>query len=115
MTDKVQATLHEAFENAKSYKPKTSDWLSSYWSGFMSPSQLSRIRNTGVPMDLLKVGLGPGVSQGVGHEPYPMALAPMDLLKVCLLSCFGGWGRWGALRKWRIAGADMKKVHVGWP
>ena len=32
------------------------DWLSSYWAGFMSPSQHSRIRNTGVPMDLLKVG-----------------------------------------------------------
>ena len=33
-----------------------SDWLSSYWAGFMSPSQHSRIRNTGVPMDLLRVG-----------------------------------------------------------
>lgn len=32
------------------------DWLSSYWAGFMSPSQHSRIRNTGVPLDLLKVG-----------------------------------------------------------
>ncbi len=32
-----------------------SDWLSSYWAGFMSPSQHSRIRNTGVPMDLLRV------------------------------------------------------------
>jgi len=37
-----------------------SDWLSSYWAGFMSPSQHSRIRNTGVPMDLLRVrGVAP--------------------------------------------------------
>lgn len=30
------------------------DWLSSYWSGYNSPSQLSRIRNTGVPNNFLK-------------------------------------------------------------
>ena len=30
------------------------DWLSSYWSGYNSPSQLSRIRNTGVPQNFLK-------------------------------------------------------------
>lgn len=30
------------------------DWLSSYWSGYNSPSQLSRIRNTGVPAEVLK-------------------------------------------------------------
>lgn len=36
------------------YKPKASDWLSSYWKGFMSPDQMARIRNTGVPMDFLK-------------------------------------------------------------
>ncbi len=38
------------------------DWLSSYWAGFMSPHQHSRIRNTGVPLDLLKVGGGGGGS-----------------------------------------------------
>ena len=42
------------------------DWLSSYWAGFMSPHQHSRIRNTGVPVELLRVraprarGAGPG-------------------------------------------------------
>jgi hypothetical protein len=57
ITDKVQKMLHDAFEGAKEYKPKKGDWLSSYWAGFMSPHQHSRIRNTGVPMDLLKVRL----------------------------------------------------------
>lgn len=36
------------------YKPSARDWLSSYWKGFMSPDQMARIRNTGVPMDFLK-------------------------------------------------------------
>ena len=36
------------------YKPSARDWLSSYWKGFMSPDQMARIRNTGVPMEFLK-------------------------------------------------------------
>ncbi|KAI3434698.1 hypothetical protein D9Q98_002760 [Chlorella vulgaris] len=54
IADKVQQSLHDAFEGAKAYKPKKGDWLSSYWAGFMSPHQTSRIRNTGVPIELLK-------------------------------------------------------------
>ena len=42
------------FEEARNYTPQARDWLSSYWSGYNSPSQLSRIRNTGVPKDFLK-------------------------------------------------------------
>ena len=60
--------LHDAFEGAKGYKPKKGDWLSSYWAGFMSPHQHSRIRNTGVPMDLLKVG--GGLCWGTGFPPF---------------------------------------------
>jgi len=54
ISDRVQQELHDRFQDAKTYKPKMSEWLSSVWKGFMSPSQTSRIRNTGVPMDLLK-------------------------------------------------------------
>jgi 2-oxoglutarate dehydrogenase E1 component len=54
VADRVQQILHDAFESAKEYKPKKSDWLSSVWQGFMSPVQHSRIRNTGVPMELLQ-------------------------------------------------------------
>lgn len=39
---------------AKDYKQEKGDWLSSVWSGFNSPGQTSRIRNTGVPIDFLK-------------------------------------------------------------
>lgn len=54
ITDRVQNILHDAFEAAKDVKAKKSEWLSSYWKGFMSPHQHSRIRNTGVSMSLLK-------------------------------------------------------------
>ncbi len=54
IVDKVQKTLHDNFNTAKDYKPSVSEWLSSVWKGFMSPSQHSRIRNTGVPLSLLK-------------------------------------------------------------
>ena len=54
ITDRVQRMLAESFDAALEYKPKKIDWLSSVWEGFMSPVQHSRIRNTGVPMELLK-------------------------------------------------------------
>jgi 2-oxoglutarate dehydrogenase E1 component len=54
IVDNVQKTLHDNFNLAKDYKPSVSEWLSSVWKGFMSPSQHSRIRNTGVPLSLLK-------------------------------------------------------------
>ncbi|GIL90737.1 hypothetical protein Vretimale_15815 [Volvox reticuliferus] len=52
--DKVQTLLNDAFEAAKDYRPQKKDWLASHWHGFMSPAQMSRIRNTGVPADLLR-------------------------------------------------------------
>lgn len=51
---KIQKILSDDYEQAATYKPKFQDWLSSHWKGFMSPNQLSRIRNTGVKMELLK-------------------------------------------------------------
>lgn len=54
VTDTVMNELEKEFEKAKQYKPEMRDWLSSYWAGYNSPHQHSRIRNTGVKMDLLK-------------------------------------------------------------
>lgn len=39
---------------SKSWEPSGDDWLSSKWSGFKSPRQLSRIRSTGVDVDVLR-------------------------------------------------------------
>ncbi|KAJ7971304.1 putative 2-oxoglutarate dehydrogenase [Quillaja saponaria] len=51
---KVMSILNEEFLASKDYVPKRRDWLSAYWSGFKSPEQLSRIRNTGVKPEILK-------------------------------------------------------------
>ncbi len=49
-----EATRGHCKAYVQDYKPNARDWLSSYWKGFMSPDQMARIRNTGVPMDFLK-------------------------------------------------------------
>mmetsp|Transcript_16692 Transcript_16692/g.47916 ORF Transcript_16692/g.47916 Transcript_16692/m.47916 type:complete len:1117 (-) Transcript_16692:59-3409(-) len=43
------------FEQSKTYQAKPEDWLSSRWTGFKSPSQMSRIRPTGVDTETLKM------------------------------------------------------------
>lgn len=54
----VMNTLDEEFEASKTYEAGKSDWLSSKWSGFLSPRQRSRIQNTGYELEKLReVGL----------------------------------------------------------
>lgn len=45
--NEVNSILNEEFVKSKDYVPKKRDWLSAYWTGFKSPKQISRIRNTG--------------------------------------------------------------------
>jgi hypothetical protein len=47
LNKKVSTILNEEFQNSKDYVPNKRDWLSAYWTGFKSPEQISRIRNTG--------------------------------------------------------------------
>jgi len=57
----VQDSYDADFEASKTYKKKESDWLSSKWEGFKGPTQLSRIRPTGVDKDVLKkIGIQAG-------------------------------------------------------
>ncbi|GJP55325.1 hypothetical protein CLOM_g14297 [Closterium sp. NIES-68] len=51
---RIDAILNDEFAASKEYVPSTRDWLAAYWSGFKSPEQLSRIRNTGVNPEVLK-------------------------------------------------------------
>ncbi|KAE8653690.1 WUSCHEL-related homeobox 13-like [Hibiscus syriacus] len=48
ISQKVGSILNEEFLASKDYVPKRRDWLSAYWTGFKSPEQLSRVRNTGL-------------------------------------------------------------------
>jgi 2-oxoglutarate dehydrogenase E1 component len=72
--DRVQQKLGEAFEASRDYKPRAKDWLASHWEGFMSPAQMSRIRNTGVKHDLL-------VSVGRAITALPDTLTPHRQIK----------------------------------
>lgn len=45
--NKVNTILNEEFIASKDYVTLRRDWLSAYWTGFKSPEQVSRIRNTG--------------------------------------------------------------------
>ena len=49
------------FEASKTYVKKEEDWLSSRWHGFKGPSQQSRIRPTGVDIEVLRsIGIQAG-------------------------------------------------------
>ncbi|CAM9433924.1 unnamed protein product [Phaeothamnion confervicola] len=52
--DAVLASYEKDFELAKTWEVSRDDWLASKWSGFKSPRQLSRIRQTGVDMKMLR-------------------------------------------------------------
>lgn len=51
---KINTILNDEFVASKDYVTQKRDWLSAFWSGFKSPEQLSRIRNTGVKPEILK-------------------------------------------------------------
>ncbi|XP_011024057.1 PREDICTED: 2-oxoglutarate dehydrogenase, mitochondrial-like [Populus euphratica] len=52
--EKVLSILNEEFLASKDHVTNRRDWLASHWSGFKSPEQLSRVRNTGVKPEILK-------------------------------------------------------------
>jgi 2-oxoglutarate dehydrogenase E1 component len=63
--DEIKAFTLDSYEKdyeaSKTYEKKETDWLSSRWTGFKGPSQLSRIRDTGVEIEVLrKIGIQAG-------------------------------------------------------
>jgi 2-oxoglutarate dehydrogenase E1 component len=59
--DFTMNSYEKDFESSKTYEKKETDWLSSRWKGFKGPSQLSRIRATGVDIEVLrKIGIAAG-------------------------------------------------------
>jgi len=79
---RVLRLLGEEHAASRSYVPTPRDWLSSYWHGFKGPGQHALIRNTGVPMDVLRsVGDAttrlPGAPSNSGcHSPELDAAVP---------------------------------------
>jgi len=57
----VLESYEKDLEDSKTYNKSEDDWLSSKWAGFKGPSQMSRIRPTGVDIEMLrKVGITAG-------------------------------------------------------
>lgn len=57
----VMESYEKDLEASKNYEKSEDDWLSSKWAGFKGPSQMSRIRPTGVDIEMLrKVGITAG-------------------------------------------------------
>jgi 2-oxoglutarate dehydrogenase E1 component len=57
----VMDSYEKDLEASKTYVKDEDDWLSSKWTGFKGPSQMSRIRSTGVDTEMLrKIGVTAG-------------------------------------------------------
>lgn len=57
----VMESYEKDLEASKTYEKSEDDWLSSKWAGFKSPTQMSRIRPTGVDIEMLrKIGITAG-------------------------------------------------------
>lgn len=57
----VMDSYEKDLEASKTYEKSEDDWLSSKWAGFKSPTQMSRIRPTGVDIEMLrKIGMTAG-------------------------------------------------------
>lgn len=55
VVEKVNQFFQSTFEEAEGWEPmKKSDWLANRWDSFKSPNQQSRIRPTGVSLEMLK-------------------------------------------------------------
>jgi len=63
--DEIKNNVMESYEKdleaSKTHVQSKDDWLASKWAGFKGPTQLSRIRSTGVDIDMLrKIGVTAG-------------------------------------------------------
>lgn len=67
---KVYKTFEAAYESSQEYEKKE-EWLDSNWQGFHHPAQLSRIRETGVDLDLLNSVGKQLTALPEGFSPHP--------------------------------------------
>ncbi|CAM9192574.1 unnamed protein product [Ascophyllum nodosum] len=83
--DAIKQSVLESYEKdfqlSKSWEPEGDDWLSSKWSGFKSPRQLSRIRMTGVDIEVLRSIGSKMTSPPSGFTLHPMLTKIYDARK----------------------------------
>ncbi|GKB34075.1 2-oxoglutarate dehydrogenase, mitochondrial-like protein [Tanacetum coccineum] len=102
--NKVTTILNEEFLASKDYVPQRRDWLSAYWTGFKSPEQLSRIRNTGVKPEILE-NVGKAITTlPCAHPP----LSPQN--KLAIRRTLSQSGAYAA--RPRVASSGTRSFHT---
>ncbi len=85
----VQNGYEKEFKQAEAWKSYTDDWLSSKWKNFKSPRQLSRVRQTGTELDVLR-----WIGKCLTHVPPNLTMHPQldKVLAARLKAIEGGEG-----------------------
>lgn len=106
----VNTTLENDFVAAKTWTTPPGDWLSSKWSGFMSPRQLSRIRETGYDIEKLREI---GLKISTAPETFKIHKQLEKILQARQESIVKGAGiDWGTAEALAIGSLLMEGNHV---
>ena len=98
------------FEASKTYQSKETDWLSSKWSGFKGPTQLSRIRPTGVDSEILR---RIGVQSGTVPEDFKLHRQMAKIFKSRREMAEAGHGiDWGTAEAMAYGSLLLEGNHV---
>mmetsp|Transcript_9443 Transcript_9443/g.14516 ORF Transcript_9443/g.14516 Transcript_9443/m.14516 type:complete len:1074 (+) Transcript_9443:233-3454(+) len=112
--EEIKAFTRESYEAdleaSKTYVSKESDWLSSKWSGYKSPKQLSRIRPTGVDIDVLKTI---GIQAGTVPEGFKLHRQMAKIFKARREMAENGDGiDWGTAEALAFGSLLLEGNHV---
>jgi len=110
----IRALTLKSYEDdldaSKTFKKSESDWLSSKWSGFKSPKQLSRIRPTGVTVSTLK---NVGSIAGSVPSDFKLHRQMQKIFKARKEMCEAGTGiDWGTAEALAFGSLLLEGNHV---
>lgn len=110
----VRQSVLDSYQNdleaSKNYEKKDTDWLSSKWSGFKSPKQLSRIRPTGVNTKTLR---NIGATAGTVPSNFKLHRQMAKIFKARREMCEKGEGiDWGTAEALAFGSLLLEGNHV---
>lgn len=105
----VMESYEKDFEASKTYVKKETDWLSSRWAGFKGPSQLSRIRPTGVDVETLR---RIGVQAGSVPEGFKLHRQMEKIFKARRDMSLEGKVDWGTAEAMAFGSLLLEGNHV---
>ena len=112
--DEIRQFTLESYENdfeaSKNYHAKDTDWLSSKWTGFKGPTQLSRIRPTGVDVETLR---RIGIQAGTVPEDFKLHRQMAKIFKARREMAEAGEGiDWGTAEAMAYGSLLLEGNHV---